>query len=77
MVVDETRMMAVVRGSYWMRVTGAEEVVENDTLWVLVMEGDGGRVRRSVEFMDGVSMGRARVLMEELKGKDEGGILEV
>ncbi|KAF1960617.1 hypothetical protein CC80DRAFT_589999 [Byssothecium circinans] len=63
--VDEVKRMVVVRASYFMKVRGEEaEVVENDLVWWLWMDGEGGRVSRSVEVLDAVASGRLSDLMD-------------
>ncbi|KAF1946857.1 hypothetical protein EJ02DRAFT_440772 [Clathrospora elynae] len=70
-VVDEVRMRVVLRITFLMRAKGAgeEEVLENDLLWVFDMErdGDGGeermKIRKSVEFIDGIAGGKLKELM--------------
>lgn len=64
-VVDEARKMCVVRASYYMKAKGAEEdeVVENDLVWWLWMSEDGTKVKRSMEFVDGVASARLGEMM--------------
>jgi hypothetical protein len=66
-MVDEARMKVVVRASYWMQPKGVgkEARVENDIVWFLdLVEEEGGvKVKKSVEFVDGVAAGRLRELM--------------
>ena len=66
--VDEVQMQVVLRVKFLMLAKGAkeEDVVENDVLWVIGMEGsaEGGvKIVRSVEFVDGMAAGRLRELM--------------
>lgn len=75
MVVDEVRGVVVLRVGFWMEGKGVGEggVVENDLVWVLEMsEGDSGegwKVNRSVEFVDGMAVGRLKeVVMGEKMG---------
>lgn len=67
-VVDEVKIMAILRISFRMRPKDVEEVVENDLLWMLGMNRDGKLVEKSVEFIDGVAAGR---LAELMMGKKE------
>ncbi|KAF2259875.1 hypothetical protein CC78DRAFT_591024 [Lojkania enalia] len=53
--IDETKKTAVVRGSYYMVAKSAPEPIENDLVWFLTFEQDGKRVRKSIEFIDGVA----------------------
>lgn len=65
-LVDETKREVMLRVSFFMRAKGVEEVVENELVWVLGMEeqdGQGWKVCRSVEFVDGAAAGRLRELM--------------
>jgi hypothetical protein len=61
--IDEVQRKVVLRMSFWMLAKGAEEPVENDLLWVLEMDEEGKKVRRSKEFIDGVAAGRLKELM--------------
>ncbi|KAF2475877.1 uncharacterized protein BDR25DRAFT_278606 [Lindgomyces ingoldianus] len=64
-MIDELRLMAMVRGSYYMRAKGAEVVVENDLIWFLTMSEDGKKVAKSVEFID---VAASQKLKEIIKG---------
>ena len=50
-LVDESRKMAIVRTSYWMKAKAAD-AIENDMLWWLWMDESGETVERSMEFVD-------------------------
>jgi hypothetical protein len=66
-VVDETNLKVMLRVSMRMQVkgAGADEAVENDMLWTLHMEkeGNGMRIKKSVEFLDFVAAGKLREIM--------------
>ncbi|KAF1843542.1 uncharacterized protein K460DRAFT_368431 [Cucurbitaria berberidis CBS 394.84] len=66
-IVDEARLRVILRMSLWMQVKGVGEgdAVENDILWVLDMDGDLEklRVKKSMEFIDGLAAGRIKELM--------------
>ncbi|OSS47387.1 hypothetical protein B5807_07444 [Epicoccum nigrum] len=68
-VVDEVGEEVVVRCGYVMWVKG--EGVRNEVAWWLEMEetGEGWRVRRSREVVDGVAAGRIRELLLGVVGK--------
>jgi hypothetical protein len=63
--VDEMLRKVVLRISFWMLAKGAEERVENDLVWVVEMDEEGKKVRRSREFIDGIAAGRLKELMME------------
>lgn len=65
MIVDEVGRRAVVRASYCMMAKGADEVVVNDLVWFLDMDEEGGRVVRSIEFIDGAAAGALREKMKK------------
>ncbi|KZM28243.1 hypothetical protein ST47_g634 [Ascochyta rabiei] len=82
-VVDEVGERVVVRASYYMRVRGARETVENEVVWWLELEeslpgsaigkeevGGGWRVTRSTEMVDAGAAGRIRELMAGNKGEE-------
>ncbi|KAH7382706.1 hypothetical protein DE146DRAFT_681695 [Phaeosphaeria sp. MPI-PUGE-AT-0046c] len=62
-IVDEAKRKVVLRISFWMRVKGAEEMVENDLLWVLEMDDTGEKVKKSVEFVDGIAAGKIKEII--------------
>jgi hypothetical protein len=68
--VDEVMRKVVLRISFWMHAKGTEEKVENDLMWVVEMDEEGKKVRRSREFIDGVAAGRLKELMMR-RGTDE------
>lgn len=68
-VIDEARMMAVLRGSYYMLAKGTEEPVENDLVWFLTMKEDGKTVRKSVEFIDAAAGRRLRNIMRDVSSE--------
>jgi ketosteroid isomerase-like protein len=61
-VVDEMKRKVVLRISFGMVVKGEDVGVENDLVWVVEMDGEG-KVRRSVEFVDGVAAGRLKEII--------------
>ncbi|KAF2637530.1 hypothetical protein P280DRAFT_472237 [Massarina eburnea CBS 473.64] len=61
--VDEAKRMVVARAGFWMKVKG-EEAVENDLVWWLWMDGEGRKVERSIEFLDGVATKKLKKLMD-------------
>ena len=75
-VVDEVGESVAVRVKYEMRVKGVGEGIRNDVVWWLEMEegtgrGEGWRVRRSVEMVDGVAAGRIGELVLGVGGDGE------
>lgn len=81
-VVDTVGLRVVLRIAFLMtpRVGDVEggETVENDLVWAFDMEeveGEGGvRIKKSVEFVDGVAAGRLReIMMRGANAAGEGG----
>ena len=62
-VVDETKKMCVVRASYFMKPSAADEPVENDLVWWLWMDEGGRKVEKAMEFIDPTAAGRIKELM--------------
>ena len=55
-IVDVEKRKTVVRSSYWMQAKGeGKKVVEDDIVWFLNMDDDGGKVRMAVEFKDALA----------------------
>lgn len=59
--------MVVARATYWMKVYGQTEAVENDLVWWLWMDADGKKVERSVEFIDAGAGKVVKEMIDEVK----------
>ena len=74
--VDEVEESVVVRVGYvmWVKGAGEGEGVRNEGVWWLGMEetGEGWRVGRSREVVDGVAAGRIGELVRGVLGEGEG-----
>lgn len=79
MVIDEYRLKASVRMSYFLTMKdkdgAAGEMVENDLVWVLTFvktddrgSHDGWRIKDGIEFIDAAASGRMGQLAREANG---------
>ncbi|KAH3952016.1 hypothetical protein HBI56_148590 [Parastagonospora nodorum] len=62
-LVDEAKMKVMLRVSFWMVPKGSQASVENDLLWMLEMNHEGRKVKKSTEFVDGIAAGRLKEIM--------------
>lgn len=62
-LVDEARRKVMLRVSFWMVPKGSHAAVENDLLWMLEMNREGTKLKKSTEFVDGIAAGRLEEFM--------------
>lgn len=62
-LVDEARRKVMLRVSFWMEPKGPHAAVENDLLWMLEMNQDGTKVKKSTEFVDSIAAGRLKEII--------------
>lgn len=53
----------MLRVSFWMVPKGSHAAVENDLLWMLEMNWEGTKLKKSTEFVDGIAAGRLEEFM--------------
>jgi hypothetical protein len=69
MTVDELKRKVVVRASYLIVAKEAQVQVENDLLWMLEMDEEGRKIRKSVEFIDGIAAARLKEITMNTNSK--------
>jgi hypothetical protein len=62
-IVDEVKRKVMLRASFIMVAKGMQEGVENDLLWILEMDDEEGKVRKSTEFIDGIAAAKLKEIM--------------